>query len=158
MVQSVQSGPAVPDAIGRPASAPPALPNKVPANPLKASDDSAAVSASWDDIKESPFEMRAEFVAGLRRLEDKLDGQIGELTANRAHLQNDAHDWAYAMIEMTAARSDLKSLAIDAGNANAGTWNASKGKIAKVWQGSQKAYRSAQRIIPSLDSGGSRPQ
>ena len=109
----------------------------------------AAAPVSWDDIKNFPFESRTEFAIGLRQLTDRLEVQIGELTANREHMRNDSHDWDFAMIEMTLARSDLKSLTIEATNATAGTWDEHKAKVAKIWLGSQKAYQSAQRIVRS---------
>jgi hypothetical protein len=111
----------------------------LPAKPLPPAALTAA-SAAWDDIKDYPFEKRAEFVAGLNRLEKKLDFQIDELNAKRATLKTRTDEWDFAMKALETDRSYFKSLVTEASQATAETWNNDKEKIGRAWQSTQDAY------------------
>src|ERR1017187_10201743 len=71
-----------------------------------------AAAARWSDIKVCTYETRAEFFAGLTRLEARVDDQIRELTAKRATMdgKTNTQDWDFAMKEMENARTNLKSM------------------------------------------------
>jgi hypothetical protein len=100
----------------------------------------ASASASWDAIKGFTYEQRADFVAGIVRLESQLDGQINELNAKRAAMTTGTKDWDFAMGEMTNARSYLQSMATEVGSATPDTWSQEKEKVNQAWLKAQEAY------------------
>ncbi len=95
--------------------------------------------ASWDDIKIFTYEQRTEFAAGLKRLEEKLDGQIGELTAKRATMKNDPKEWDSAMRTLKDARAYLKSSGSEMNETSPELWSDQKEKIQRAWQSTQDA-------------------
>lgn len=96
----------------------------------------------WNNIKDCSFEERDRFFAGLRRMEDKVDGQIGELAAKRATMTGSTNtkDWDFAMKEMQDARSYLASVGREAGKASPETWDQQKEKVGQAWVRAQEAY------------------
>jgi hypothetical protein len=99
-------------------------------------------SATWADIKDLTYETRAHFFAGLKQLEARVDEQVSELTAKRAAMKGttDTKDWDFAMKEMSAARSYLKSTGEELGNATRETWDQQKDKVGLAWVRTQDAY------------------
>ena len=99
-------------------------------------------SAQWSDIKDCTYETRAQFFAGLARLEAKVDNQIGELIAKRAAMDGKAstQDWDFAMKGMESARTYLKSVGQELGKASPETWDQQKDKVGKAWIDAQEAY------------------
>jgi hypothetical protein len=98
--------------------------------------------ARWIDIKECTYDMRAQFFAGLSRLESRVDGQVKELTARRAAMNSTANtqDWDFAMKEMENARVLLRSTGEDLSKASPETWGQQKDKVGEAWVRTQEAY------------------
>ena len=99
-------------------------------------------SAEWADIKDVTYDLRAQFFAGLKRLEAKVDAQMDELTAKRAAMNSTAntHDWDFAMKEMGDAQSYLTSMGVELSKASPETWDQVKDKVGKAWVRTQDAY------------------
>jgi hypothetical protein len=118
------------------------VPGPAPTVPVAASASPAATSTQWIDIKDCTYDMRAQFFAGLNRLEAKVDDQISELTAKRAAMKSptDTRDWDFAMKEMGNARSALKSLGEELNRATPETWAQEKDKVGQAWVRTQEAY------------------
>ena len=116
------------------------VPGPATAIPVAASPDIA--SAQWTDIKDYTYDQRAQFFAGLKRLETRVDGQISELTAKRAAMTSTANtkDWDFAMKEMVNARAYLKSTGEDLSKAAPETWDQQKDKVGQAWVRTQDAY------------------
>jgi hypothetical protein len=114
---------------------PVARPVVVPPQPVV-----VAAAASWEAIKDYTYEQRADFAAGVARLESQLDGQVAELNAKRAAMTADTKEWDFNMGEMTKARSYLISIATEVGKASADTWNDEKEKVGQAWVRAQDAY------------------
>lgn len=96
----------------------------------------------WIDIKDCTYDMRAQFFAGLNRLEARVDSEIGSLTARRAAMKSTANtqDWDFAMKEMGDARSNLKSVGEELIKASPETWDQAKEKVGQAWVRTQEAY------------------
>jgi hypothetical protein len=114
------------------------------ANPFasEATVSSANDSAQWIDIKDETYALRRLFIAGLRRLEARVDDQIGELTAQRAALGRtaDTQTWDFAITQMGHARAYLKYVDAELNKATAGTWDQAKAKVGQAWVLTQKYY------------------
>ncbi len=111
-----------------------------PAAPAAARADTA--SARWTDIKDNTYDTRAQFFAGFKRLEDKVDGQISELTAKRAAMKGTTSttEWDFAMKEMGDARSYLKSTGEELSKTSAEMWDQQKEKVLQAWVRTQEAH------------------
>ena len=103
-------------------------------------------SARWSGIEDDTFDMRAQFLAGLNEMEARVDDQASALTTKRAAMKNttDTKDWDFAMKEMEAARSYLKSMNEELNNATPETWNQEKDKVHQAWARTQKAYENVE--------------
>ena len=99
-----------------------------------------AATASWESLADLTYDQRAEFIAGILRLENQLDGQIGALAAKRATMTTDTKDWDFAMGGLTEARSYLQSMATEVGAATPDTWSEEKEKAHQAWLKAQDAY------------------
>lgn len=100
-----------------------------------------AASASWDTLADLTYDQRADFIAGILRLENQLDGQIAALAAKRATMTTDTKDWDFAMAGLTEARSYLQSTATELGGASTpDTWSQEKEKAHQAWLKAQDAY------------------
>ncbi len=110
------------------------------ANP--AADAIAAEGARWTEIKDLAYDSRAAFFTGFKRLEARLDEQIGALTARRAAMKGNANtkDWDFAMKELGNARSYLKGTGEVLGKATADTWAQEKEKVGLAWVRAQAAW------------------
>jgi len=99
-------------------------------------------SAQWSDIKDCAYETRAQFFAGLTRLEARVDSQIRELAAKRATMdgKTNTQDWDFAMKEMVNARTYLKSMGEELHKASPETWAQQKDKVGEAWMRAQEAY------------------
>jgi hypothetical protein len=106
-----------------------------------AADIKAAVSDSWDSIKDYTYEKRADFSASIDRMAGQFDDKIREFKAKVAGATDAASkDREGAIKEYDEARGDLKSKLSDLGNATADTWADAKGKVAQAWKRVQAAY------------------
>ena len=98
--------------------------------------------AKWTDIKYCTYDTRAQFFAGLNRLQARVDEQFSRLTAKRAAMTSTANtkDWDFAMKEMGDARSNLKSMGEELRKATPETWDQEKDKVGQAWVRTQEAY------------------
>lgn len=97
----------------------------------------------WTDIKDHPFGKRADFMAGLARLREKVDAQVAELTAKRASMLDlsvDTKEWDFNMKEMNAARSYFNAVSDELRKATPETWDQGKEKAGQAWVRTQEAY------------------
>ena len=96
----------------------------------------------WIDLKDHTYDSRAQFFAGLKQLEARVDRQIAELTAKRAAMPSTANtkDWDFTMKEMVNSRSYLKSMGEVLAKATPETWNQEKDKVGLAWVRTQEAY------------------
>jgi hypothetical protein len=115
-------------------------PNSTAQMAAMASSDVA--SAKWIDIKDCSYDMRAQFFAGFKQLEARVDGQLSELTARRTVMNSNANtkDWDFAMKEMGNARSYLISVGAELTKASPETWNQQKETVGLAWVRTQAAY------------------
>jgi hypothetical protein len=109
---------------------------------LQATATSTPDAASWADIKDCTYDMRAQFFTGLDRLEARVDREIARLTDTRAAMKSTANtaDWDFAMKEMVDARSNLKSMDEELHKATPETWAQEKDKVGRAWVRTQEAY------------------
>jgi len=137
---SESSLPVVQAADASPASNPVAGPTTPIQVPVTVNPDVA--SAQWVDIKDVTYDLRARFFAGLKRLETKVENQVGELTAKRAAMNSTANtqDWDFAMKEMGDAQTYLTSMGIELSKASPETWDQVKDKVGKAWVRTQDAF------------------
>src|ERR1017187_4474990 len=77
-----------------------------------------AAADSWVAIKDFTYEQRADFAAGMARMETQLDSQVSELNARRAAMTADTKEWDFNMGEMTKARSYLISIVAEVNGAS----------------------------------------
>ncbi|MEX2045409.1 MAG: hypothetical protein WD941_08660 [Opitutus sp.] len=108
--------------------------------------------AKWNDIKSHAYDARAQFFAGLERLEARVDAQILELTSKRAAMKGsaDTENWDFAMKEMDNARAYLKGMGEELGKATSKTWNQQKDKVGQAWVRTQAAY---DKVKSSITTG-----
>jgi hypothetical protein len=99
-------------------------------------------AAKWSDLKDYTYDQRAQFFAGLSRLEARVDEQVDELTVKRGAMKSttDTKDWDFAMKEMEDARSALHSIGTELSQATPETWNQEKDKVGQAWVRTQVAY------------------
>jgi hypothetical protein len=132
------------DMTATPASDASTTPAPAPAASAPVANAAAAdtASAKWIDIKDCTYDTRAQFFAGLKALEARVDGQVAELTAKRAAMPSttDTKDWDFAMKEMTDSRAYLTSMGEELGKATPDTWNQEKDKVGQAWVRTQDAY------------------
>jgi len=105
------------------------------------SEGKIVVVDSWELIKDWGYAQRADFIASLSRLAERVDEQTRALSSKRDHLtEASAKDWDFAMKELEAARSDLQSKVTDLSKARAETWNDARDKVGIAWQRVQDAF------------------
>ena len=105
-----------------------------------AADAGAALSASWEGIKDFTYEKRADVAASLNRLQANVDEQVQALKAKRATVSEaSAKDWDFAMKELEDARADLKYKLSELNKATAETWAEAKERAAEAWRRTQEA-------------------
>jgi hypothetical protein len=123
-------------------TATPAVPGPTTTVQVAAVASTDVAFAGWMAIKDCTYDMRAQFFAGLIRLEARVDGEIGELTAKRAAMKSTANtkDWDFAMKEMEDARSYLKSVGEELVKATPETWEQEKEKVGQAWVRAQEAF------------------
>lgn len=139
------------------ATGPPAAPSLAIATIVIPADDSAPASAapvtgatsafdvaavSWLSIKDCPFARRAEFFAGLNKLDAQVARQVAELNAHRATMDGIAEtkDWDFAIEVMKNAQLYLTSMGAESREATAELWDAKKAKVGQAWVRTQNAY------------------
>ncbi len=110
----------------------------VPVSPATTED----TSARWNDIKSLSYDQRAQFAAGFKRLEARVDEQISELAARRAAMKSttDTKDWDFAMKALASARSYLKGMGEESTKATPENWDQSKDRVGLAWVQTQEAY------------------
>jgi hypothetical protein len=110
--------------------------------PVAAAPSPDIASARWSDIQNCTYDMRAQFFAGLNRLEARVDAQVAVLTAQRAAMKSTANtkEWDFAMKEMGDARSYLKSMGEELSKASPETWSQEKDKVGQAWVRTQAAF------------------
>ena len=126
----------------------PAAPTGLVATISTSGGDSTATSLSsevnattWQQLKDLTYERRAEFNAGVDRLELQVDSQIKELQTKRATISgSSAQAWDFAMKEMEESRAFLRSAAAEASKANEETWTDRRDKVGLAWERTQDAY------------------
>ena len=113
--------------------------------------DSATAPAEWSDISENTYDTRAQFFAGLKRLEARVDVQVRELNEQRAAMKStrDTKDWDFAMKEMDDARTYLISTGEELGKATPETWVQLKDKVGQAWMRTQAAYDKVKASVTS---------
>ncbi len=104
--------------------------------------DVPAADARWGEIKNLSYDERAAFFAGFKRLQARLDEQIGELTARRAAMKADADtkDWDFAMKEVGNARSYLTGSGEVIAKATSESWSQDRERVGQAWLRAQNAY------------------
>ncbi len=129
---------------GRRPAVPGGLMAAVGSNPgaARAGSLSAEVNTTtWLQLKDLSYERRAEFNAGVDRLEMQVDAQIKELQAKRATISGSSvQAWDFAMKEMEDSRAFLRSAATEASKANEETWTDRRDKVGRAWERTQDAY------------------
>jgi hypothetical protein len=136
---SVQAAPA-------PARATPTLAAVVPAQATPAVAAAPVIvvnpdaATAWSNIKDLPFEQRADFVAGLSRLEGIVDTEIGSLNAKRAAMTTDTKDWDFEMKGLVDNQAYLKAMNDEVSKADPDGWIQEKEKVDAAWQNTQDAY------------------
>jgi hypothetical protein len=116
---------------------PPVRPAADPDTPVNVITDT--VSPSWDDIKNLPYAQHVQFSAGLAKIEERLDRQIGALNAKRSSMETDTKDWDFNMKEVNDARSFLTFLNGEVANAGADIWQQEKDKVEGALKRTQEA-------------------
>ncbi len=125
------------------AVAPAAAPTSLAAAPVAAPANPDVPPANWMDLKDFTYEQRVSFLAGLKGLETRVDGQISELVAKRAAMAASnisTKDWDFAMKEMGNARTNLRSTSDEMAKASRETWDQQKDKVGLAWVRTQDAY------------------
>ncbi len=102
----------------------------------------AVAPAEWADIKDCTYEKRAQFFAGLKRLEARADAEMAELTAKRAIMDGitDTKDWDFAMKEMTNTRFYFRAMGEGIHQATAESWAEQLVKVGEAWGRTQEAF------------------
>jgi hypothetical protein len=110
-----------------------------------------AAPTKWSDIKECTFDQRAQFSAGLDRLQSRVEGQVKELKAKRAAMSSttDTREWDFAMQEMMSAQANLKSLGDEVKKATPEFWDQLKDKVGQAWVRTQTAFASVKSSTTS---------
>jgi len=98
--------------------------------------------AKWSDIKDCTYDARAQFIAGLKRLEGRVDAEVRELTTQRAAMKSstDTKDWDFAMKEMMESQTYLNSMNEELSKVTPETWDQEKDAVDKAWKRTQEAY------------------
>ncbi|MBC8039885.1 MAG: hypothetical protein H7Y06_05030, partial [Opitutaceae bacterium] len=108
---------ATPPAVETPATPAPGTPASPPA-PAPTTTPSPLVETKWSDIKDLRYDDRADVMAGLTRIQSKLDKQVADLKARRTALttSDNPDKWDAAMEVLGTARTRLMSAITDLGN------------------------------------------
>jgi len=114
----------------------------LPTEASAATDPDTSETSLWLKIKDSPFDLRADFFAGFARMDARLDVQIKELVDRRAAMKSIANtkDWDFAMKELGNARSYLSGTGKLAAKAIPESWTQDKERVGQAWVRAQNAY------------------
>jgi hypothetical protein len=105
---------------------------------------------AWADLKDSTYDLRAQFATGVNRLSARLDDQIKMLRAKRAGMTKDLADWDFAMKEVDDSRSDLTSRMTELAKANTPeTWLAARDNIGDAWKRAEAAVDKMNTTVTS---------
>lgn len=134
--------PQTPPAAGSDRASPPA--QTVPAGSADAAKedaDNTTASNIWAAIKDSTYEKRADFIAGVNLMMKRLDNGIQTLNAKRATMKDEtAKDWDFDMKELSSARDYLQSTNSELEKATDSTWADAKDKVGQAWTRVRNAY------------------
>jgi len=100
-------------------------------------------STRWSELQDLSYDQRAQFFAGLKRLEAIVTAQVAELTAKRAGMKAAANtkEWDFAMKEMLDAQVSLGSAGLESSRSNPEMWSQQKEKVGQAWVRTQEAYK-----------------
>ena len=98
-------------------------------------------SARWADIKDCSYDLRAQFLVGLKKLEARVDDQVAELGSKRPAMKGtpDYNEWDFAMKESIDAQSYLKAVDIELRKATRESWDQDKETVSRAWIRTQDA-------------------
>lgn len=104
----------------------------------------------WSDIKDLGYDDRADVMAGLAKLREKLDLKIAALEARRAELttKDDPLKFNNALKSLDTARTRLLSAITDLGNATSQNWEQRHDRVADAWVNVEDAYKKASDEAP----------
>ena len=99
-------------------------------------------SVRWNEIKDQAYSSRAQFIAALKQMEQRVGDQLGELKMKRAALKGSSGDQnsELAIKELGYARSYLKYMVEEMNKATPDNWNQQKAKIGQAWVRTQEFY------------------
>jgi hypothetical protein len=103
-------------------------------------DTLANTTDAWTNIKDYPYEKRADFIAVFSRMVAKFDDKIRGLNARRATMTADTQEWDFAMKELNNARSDVQSKITDLTKTTAETWSEARDRLGVAWDRANTAY------------------
>ncbi|HSI08737.1 MAG: hypothetical protein ACAH89_03780 [Rariglobus sp.] len=105
----------------------------------------------WSDIKDLGYDDRADVMAGLAKLREKLDLKIAALEARRADLttKDDPLKFNAALKTLDTARTRLTSSITDLGNATSQNWEQRHDRVADAWVNVEDAYKKAAGEAPA---------
>ena len=114
----------------------------IPAESSQITGNSVAPATQWDSIKDSTYEMREQFFAGMEQLRGVVETQINELVTKRATLAKSADTKVLdlAIQEMNNGRFFLNAMSASLRHATSETWNERKAKVGLAWAQTQEAY------------------
>jgi hypothetical protein len=133
-----------------PAAETPAVPaTPAPAAPATTT-PSPVTEIKWSDIKDLGYDDRADVMAGLGRLREKLDLKIAALEARRAELttKDDPLKFNAALKSLDTVRTRLMSAITDLGNATSQNWEQRHDRVADTWVDVEDAYKKAAGEAP----------
>jgi len=129
------------------ASLSPRLAAQVPAVPEVAEQ---TADQAWSYLKDSTYDQRDQFLAGVNRLSARLDDQIRALRAKRAGMSTDTKDWDFAMKDVDESRSLLTSRITELKQTNTPeTWLSARDNIGDAWKRSEDAVDKMHTTVTS---------
>lgn len=105
-------------------------------------DTKAAVSDSWDGIKDYTYEKKSDFVDRSKAVSADLEAKVSKLQAEYAESKASASRKA-AMEELKDADADFKDKMSALGDASADTWSSAKADVIHAWDRVEAAYKKA---------------
>ena len=105
-------------------------------------DTKAAVSNSWNDLKNYSYDKRSDFSKEVAAQQADFDAGVSKLRAEYSEAQASASRKA-AMNELKDAEANYKEKLAALGNASADTWGAARDNVILAWDKLQAAYKNA---------------
>lgn len=111
-----------------------------PGTPSASAGTPVTEAGTWEVIKDYTYAQRAEFIATVGRMMDKVDEQIQQQNAKRDTLtESTAKDWDIAIKDLEEARSLVQSKVTELSKTKPETWDAAKEQVGIAWQRVQNA-------------------